>query len=183
MNIKLPITEWFSYTPARHNCTIAMGMVGNSAPEPHLLSHRASSDDPAWANADLRTAFIAETVAGYVEAARVAFNAGTVEVARDDATLVPVSCKMYLDYAITYTLAERFKLYIVLANNISESMGHTGTKTYLASMLSEDWFDATVYLRSIRALYKTEYVVEQGAVEATTGTPVFIGRVPKARSL
>ena len=183
MNIKLPVTEWFSYTPARHNCTIAMGMIGNSPPEPHLMSHRASSDDPTWANADVRTAFIAETVASYVEAARVAFNAGTFEEAKDDPTLVPVSCKTYLDFAIMYTLASRFNLYIVLPNSVTDSMNHTGTKTFLANMFSDDWFDATVYLRSIRALYKTEYTVEQGAVESTTGTPVFLGRVPKARSL
>lgn len=178
MNVALPITEWFSYTAARHICAIDWNWPPSSSPaEAHLLTHRALSDDPMWANEIYRTAIITEIVAGYVESARVAFNAGTVEEAKDDATLVPVSCKMYLDAAITYTLATRCLLFLNLP------YGSTTTKTYLSSMFHEDWLDAMVYLRSIRALYQTEYDVEAGAVESTTGTPVYIGRVPKARSI
>lgn len=184
MNVVLPVTEWFSYTAARHICTIDWTYPPSlSQPEVHLLTHRALSDDPLWADVSYRTAMITETVASYVEAARVSFNAGSVAEAGDDETLVPVSCKVYLDAAIVYTLASRFNLYLILPYSNADSMGGTGTKTYLAALYREDWLDAMVYLRSIRALYRTEYAVEQGAVESTTGTPVYIGRVPKARSL
>ena len=184
MNVALPVTEWISYTAGRHICTIDWNWPPSlSQPEVHLLTHRALSDDPLWASEAYRNALITETVASYVEAARVAFNAGTVNEAKDDPTLVPVSCKMYLDSAIIYTLANRCNLYLILPYSNADSMVNTGTKTYLSGMFREDWLDAMVYLRSIRALYQTEYSVEQGAVESTTGTPVYIGRVPKARSL
>jgi hypothetical protein len=184
MNIVMPVTEWFSYTADRHICAFDWNWTpGMQTPEVHPVSHRVSSADALWADIGARNLSITEIVCSYVEAARVAFNAGTVEVAKDNATLVPVSSKLYLDGAIIYTLAERFKLYVVLPYSNADCMGNTGTITYLSALFHDDWLDTMVYLRSIRALYKTEYTVEQGAVESTTGTPCYIGRVPKARAL
>ena len=184
MNIKLPITQWFSYTAARHICGIDWNYPpSNSNPEVHLISHRALSDDALWANEGYRNMVISESVAGLVEAARIAFNADTVAEAKDDPSLVPLSCLTYLDGAVIYTMAMRGFLYIVLPMSNSDYQQGLGTKTYLKDLYYEEWLDCMVYLRAIRDLHRTEYKVEPGQVESSSGTPAYLGRIPKARSL
>jgi hypothetical protein len=183
MNITLPVTQWVPYTTARHVCTFNYGYPAGNAPEVHLLDHRALADDVLWADPNYRASVIWETVASYVEAARVAFNADSVTAAKDDPSLVPLSSVPYLDAAISYTMGARCGLYVLLPNSDYESQTNTGTKTYLRDLYHDEYLDAMVYLRSIRELHRTEYAVEPGLVEATAGTPVFIGRIPKPRSL
>jgi hypothetical protein len=193
MDIKLPITAWFSYTAARHECTIDfVWPPGQGQPEVHLLSHNALSDDSLWTDAAYRMAGISEVVSSYVEAVRIAYSAATVPEAKDDATLVPFSCLNYLDAAVLYTLGTRFKLYQFFPRTSAEFQTRrpnfyyllgSGAKVYLDSLYREDWLDAMVFFRSIRTLYKTEYAVEVGVIESSVGTPVLLGRIPKARSL
>jgi|GEM_PF-4415267 len=180
MDIRLPITEWVSYTPSRLICAWQYPEApGNEDAEVHFAIHAGLSAEDIWNNSGMRNAMIRETVKGYVENCRVAFNAGLVAEARDDETLVPRSSVLYLDAACIYTLGLRGKVYYVRPG----AGDYPETKVYFSEEFYDDWQDAMVYFRSIRTLHQTTYTLEQEIINSMGGTPVYLGRIDMPEEL
>jgi hypothetical protein len=164
-----PVEEWMVYTYDRLNISwYPSGM--------HPLILSGSSDADIWNyHHPTKVAILAEIVTAAVLDFREAYGAAFEEAAKDDKTLIPTSCMVYIDATVFYNISLRFGLYNFKADGV--------TKEYLTDYFYQAWKDASVYRRAI-ASARRMYREEIGAIQAAEGTPVYIPRTERsARSL
>lgn len=167
MDVRLPIESWCSYTVDRFICTMDYLIGVSSLNEIHLGCHvmRNASALVSWDPTPYRDS-IDIIVRGFVEAARIAYNASEYPEGRDDSTLVPRSCILYLDNAISYLIIKTYGLKRLNGNN-----GGNLTSGEYSADFKEAWVDCMVFLRAIRTQYSEKLPDRNNEVISELGVP------------
>jgi hypothetical protein len=144
----------------------------------NIKIQKAFSDTGGWSNfgasqamVDRISAIIAAAVFDFREAYGAAFD----DAAKNDGTLVPISCLTYVDATVFYNISAAYGLYSLKADGV--------TKEYLTDYFEPAWKDAAVYRRAI-AIARRQYREEINTVINAEGKPFYIPRSERSvRSL
>jgi hypothetical protein len=134
----------------------------------NIKIQKALSDTGGWSNFGASQPMverISEIIAFAVFDFREAYGAAFDDGAKNDGTLVPISCLTYVDATVFYNLSAAYGLYSLKADGV--------TKEYLTDYFESAWKDAAVYRRAI-ALTRRQYRDELGAITTSAGTPLYI---------
>jgi hypothetical protein len=134
----------------------------------NIKIQKALSDTGGWSNFGASQTMvdrISEIIAFAVFDFREAYGAAFDDVAKNDGTLVPISCLTYVDATVFYNLSAAYGLYSLKADGV--------TKEYLTDYFEPAWKDAAVYRRAI-ALTRRQYREELGVITTAAGTPRYI---------
>jgi hypothetical protein len=144
----------------------------------NIKIQKALSNSGGWSNFGASQTMvdrISEIIAFAVFDFREAYGAAFDDVAKNDGTLVPISCLTYVDATVFYNLSAAYGLYSLKADGV--------TKEYLTDYFEPAWKDAAVYRRAI-AIARRQYREEINTVINAEGKPCYIPRSERSvRSL
>lgn len=169
------IEGWISYTYWRFHMSLRLfGLWGYPsvyiAQGMNIKIQKALSDTGGWSNFGASQTMvdrISEIIAFAVFDFREAYGAAFDDGAKNDGTLVPISCLTYVDATVFYNLSAAYGLYSLKADGV--------TKEYLTDYFESAWKDAAVYRRAI-ALTRRQYRDEINTVVNAEGKPCYIPR-------
>jgi hypothetical protein len=173
------IEGWVSYTYWRFHMSLRLfGVWGYPsvyiAQGMNIKIQQAMSDTGGWSNfgasqamVDKISAIIAAAVFDFREAYGAAFD----DAAKNDGTLVPISCLTYVDATVFYNISAAYALYSLKADGV--------TKEYLTDYFEPAWKDAAVYRRAI-ALTRRQYRDEINAIVNAEGKPLYISKTERS---
>jgi len=128
---------------------------------------KALSDTGGWSQYGATPAQevkIREVIGSAVYDFREAYGAAFDDVAKNNPSLVPISCLPYIDATVWYNLSAAYALYTLKPDGV--------TRTYLTEYFEPAWKEAAVYRRAI-ALTRRQYRDEINAIVDAEGTPVY----------
>lgn len=172
-----PVEGWVSYTYWRmHMALRYFDSVWVPLGMNPKLQHAVSADG-AWSGSgasEAQVGRISEIITAAVLDFREAYGAAFEEQAKNDTTLVPISCLAYIDATVWYNLCASYGLYTLKPDGV--------TRYYLTDYFEPAWKDASVYRRAIANSRRT-YREELDAIKTAEGTPVYIPKTERSRSL
>jgi hypothetical protein len=144
----------------------------------NIKLQQALSDTGGWAQYGAgaeQVAKISEVINAAVLDFREAYGAAFDDVAKNDLSLVPISCLPYIDATVWYNLSAAYGLYTLKPDGV--------TRVYLTDYFEPAWKDAAVYRRAI-AIARRQYREEINTVINAEGKPCYIPRSERSvRSL
>jgi hypothetical protein len=174
-----PVEGWLSYTYWRMHMANRYfdGVYVPMAMHPKI--QHALSDDGGWPSGSLghegQVARVTTIITAAVLDFREAYGAAFEEAAKDDTTLVPVSCLTHIDATVWYNICAAYGLYTLKPDGV--------TRYQLTDYFEPAWKEASIYRRAI-AITRRTYREEISEVVSASGTPVYIPRIERSeRSL
>jgi hypothetical protein len=134
----------------------------------NIKLQQALSDTGGWAQygaGSEQVAKISEVINAAVLDFREAYGAAFDDVAKNDLSLVPISCLPYIDATVWYNLSAAYGLYTLKPDGV--------TRVYLTDYFEPAWKDAAVYRRAI-AIARRQYREEINAIVNAEGKPCYI---------
>jgi hypothetical protein len=170
------IEEWVSYTYNRmHMSSRSWYLWFNGGYAQYVIPQsmniklqKALSDNGGWSQYGANPtqyAKICEIITSAVLDFREAYGAAFDDYAKNDTSLVPISCLTYLDATVWYNISAVYGLYTFKPDGV--------TKVYLTDYFEAAWKDAAVYRRAI-AITRRQYREEINAVVNAEGKPCYI---------
>jgi hypothetical protein len=179
MSLQTPDVEgWVSYSYGRMHMQSRSwylwlnGQIGRYViPQSmNIKLQQALSDTGGWAQYGAgaeQVAKISEVINAAVLDFREAYGAAFDDVAKNDLSLVPISCLPYIDATVWYNLSAAYGLYTLKPDGV--------TRVYLTDYFEPAWKDAAVYRRAI-AIARRQYREEINAIVNAEGKPCYIPR-------
>ena len=174
--IPSPVEGWVSYTYWRMHmeCRYFNGVYVPVAMHPKIQNSSGGGWSGPYASGE-QAGRINEIITAAVLDFREAYGAAFEDGAKDNTTLVPVSCLAYIDATVWYNLSASYGLYVLKPDGVS--------KYYLTDYFESAWKEASIYRRAI-AVSRRRYREEISEVVSANGTPVYIPRIERSeRSL
>jgi len=173
--------EWVSVTDANRYIGI---YYGNSASECNIWYNRIyswslGSQYSFWVDNEYVKMNVKEIVESVVADFRDAVAAGFYAAAKDDPTLVPISCLQHIDSIVFYN--------ICLRSHLRTTSENTPVWTFKAEDFKAEWKRAVIYRRELgvftHRMIAGDMFPENVAEISISGTPSYIKFQSKDRSL